>query len=1151
MKYTKLIPTFVVACALALAASARAQIIKTWTGGNGSFYDPTHWDVGTVPGVTDIALINNGSTATIAANAGTNALSALRLGDTEGDTVSGHVIMNGGHLNLGGTVDDPKAVIGFSTTFSSFVMNGGTIFFDGPDMFPGSSGDDGLNGLDWEVGEKGFGRFEMHNNAVFRGGDDLKVGASATGNGSVLIDGNARLSVGSGISVSEGGPNPIEQLLVIGGNAVVDSGNSMGAGSLLGSTDEGYLTMAAGVDSTGRLIVQDDAVLNFRRLSAREGNSIITVRNRGQVHIFDVLHGTGGSAANRPVEMGPNSTLCSAAPSTGVLTLQDDAQMTVNSDPTNGPTKGLAISGPRDAGNTGGTAILIVRDRASFSVVQDLALGTGSADTSDGTLEVVGPNAKVSVGGNLSMAVDLNGDVTLGRGTLSAVITGTNHATVNVTNIARIANGNLKVTLSGYTPAGGENYTLITAASFDGQFLSTNLTAAPLAAGLSWQVQYNPTSVVLSVAGIATGPRVITVTTTNNTATPGLTNLTQAIQALQDGDVIRFDIPGAPGQVHYLQTPVGGYPIITNNNATIDGYSQPGASPNTNSIHAANNAKIKICLDSRNGNATQMDYITNYIGVPSRAGYGDDEWAVLGVFGGTNFHVKGLAILSSPLGSDGNALIKSISFARSYDRSCADWHVSGCWIGVDPADGQTKLLDDGTTIAAPGIAIAAYRHRDVTDPPAGLPPVYPQPGTIGVKAGSTNPRAEFNVIINGYGFDSEGLNFRISGNFWGVQPDGMTNADFSVLNGGLQLADGYIEIGRDVSNTIIGTDGDGINDADEGNVFGGFANGGANIMNFYSSPHTNITIAGNWCGVAVDGITRFDNSSTLVDGFAGTATVQFGSDFDGVSDSIEANVVYNNKPTATAAYPIFVALESGTVLSLRGNSLINNYTPPVDPIANAGQLILDYYAKAVADTNNSLVPVLSTNTTTSRLVGTVPLPNPNYPVVIVDVYIVDPEGITNGIAANIAGLPDGFIQGKTYLGSYAADGSGDLDLAPGAFEFDISSLNVPANSKLTITANYSKDAIGTHNGTAVTSLFSVPGTAKPGTTGGNISIGSVVRAGSNLTLNWTGGTAPFLVQRRSNLSGGTWASDPTAVITGTNATVTISGNEGYFRVQGQ
>src|SRR5438270_5227089 len=80
---------------------------------------------------------------------------------------------------------------------------------------------------------------------------------------------------------------------------------------------------------------------------------------------------------------------------------------------------------------------------------------------------------------------------------------------------------------------------------------------------------------------------IITVTTTNNVSPlPGETSLKQAIAGLHDGDTIRFNIPGAGP--YYIQTPTDGYALITNNNVTIDGYSQPGASPNTNTILAPN-----------------------------------------------------------------------------------------------------------------------------------------------------------------------------------------------------------------------------------------------------------------------------------------------------------------------------------------------------------------------------------------------------------------------------------------------------------------------------------------------------------------------------------------------------------------------------------
>src|ERR1035438_852438 len=60
-----------------------------------------------------------------------------------------------------------------------------------------------------------------------------------------------------------------------------------------------------------------------------------------------------------------------------------------------------------------------------------------------------------------------------------------------------------------------------------------------------------------------------------NEAATGPGSLTTAIQALTNGDRITFNIsPSTPSVVHYIQTPIDGYPIITNNNITIDGYTQ-------------------------------------------------------------------------------------------------------------------------------------------------------------------------------------------------------------------------------------------------------------------------------------------------------------------------------------------------------------------------------------------------------------------------------------------------------------------------------------------------------------------------------------------------------------------------------------------------
>jgi hypothetical protein len=394
-------------------------------------------------------------------------------------------------------------------------MNGGTIYFDGPDeqSLAGSSSAAGINELDWEVGEHGLGHFEMHGDAVFRAGDDLKISENAAGSGSCLIDGNARLSVGSGIAVSNGGDN--EQVMVIGGDAVVEAGNSMGAGSPEGHTDEGYLTLSIGsglAEVNANVTVQENATLNFRVLSSRDGVTLFTVKESGQVHIFDVLTGRGfiddQTPPDRPERVGGFRNSLSSGPNAeSTLILQDNAQMTVNA------SDGLGISGPRNAGDAGGKALMVVRDAASFRVEQYFALGTGSDPaTCDGSLEVRGPDATVSIGENLNMAVDPDGvvatgdDLNPGKSTLHAVITAPTHSTVGVDGIARIGQGVLKVTLDGYTPVGGEQFTLIQGGTVEGVFRETDFAEAPLAEGLSWEVEYAADAVLLKVAGESQQP---------------------------------------------------------------------------------------------------------------------------------------------------------------------------------------------------------------------------------------------------------------------------------------------------------------------------------------------------------------------------------------------------------------------------------------------------------------------------------------------------------------------------------------------------------------------------------------------------------------------------------------------------------------------
>jgi hypothetical protein len=288
---------------------------------------------------------------------------------------------------------------------------------------------------------------------------------------------------------------------------------------------------------------------------------------------------------------------------------------------------------------------------------------------------------------------------------------------------------------------------------------------------------------------------------------------------------------------------------------------------------------------------------------------------------------------------------------------------------------------------------------------------------------------------------------------------------------------------------VIGTDGDGVNDANEGNVIGGTVpsnmGGYDHTIEFYGqTPGTNIIVAGNYIGVGIDGTTRFTNGVPALNAAGGSAQFRFGSDLDGVSDAVEANHVFNNWPIEVfppsefqflaADLNFFDELSANGRVSARGNVLVNNFPFPASPLRSGGGFLQNYYLQALNDPSLGVLPVLAPDSTAKRLKGTVPVANATYPVTIIDVYVADPIGITNGQAAMIPELTNGFVQGFIYLGSLVEGSSADLNPNPGEFEFDTSHLPISGGYNIIITANYSPDPSGHHNSAIVTSPFSDP-----------------------------------------------------------------------------
>jgi len=634
----------------------------------------------------------------------------------------------------------------------------------------------------------------------------------------------------------------------------------------------------------------------------------------------------------------------------------------------------------------------------------------------------------------------------------------------------------------------------------------------------------------------------ITVNTADNTDfSAGKTNLVRAINSLSDGDTIRFNISNTLTNKHYLVTPLrdpnNGYPPITNNNVTIDGYTQPGASPNTNPILAANNAQLRIVLDSRGDAGTVLDI----------NGYGTSESATLFVIHGTNVHIRGLCFLGPGAtfaggtgGSDGDPARYAVSFGLNADSG----HVSGCRIGLDLDDTSVFRFKDAVTVFG-NSGISANRISIGVRPATGT---------------TAEARAQFNVIVGAYIpliFEG-GTNYNISGNFINVFPNGIT--DFNVTGDSPNDIESFMEFGGS-RNTVIGTDGDGINDAEERNIFGGvIAAGDDNLHEFYGGGGVNLVIAGNYYGVGVDGTTRFTNSMTLVDNFKNTATARFGSDFDGVSDSIEGNVVFMNNPFSvlfpdppSTAPPVFSKFAAGALVSFRGNRMVNNGIAPF-PYANGSGFQYDAftnYESAYMSTEGDIIPSISTNSTVADIIGTCASTNGSaYSNIIVDVYVLDPEGWTNGQAFALYELTDystytnGFPQGKSYLGSFVDNGPYDRNPTVGSFNFNAAALGIAQGTAITVTANYSADPPGTHNGRTHTSNFSNPATLRPA-----LRIGSISRTGTTVTVSWSGGRAPYTLQKADVLSG-PWNNVSTG-LTGTSTTDSgASGSQAFYRVLG-
>lgn len=604
----------------------------------------------------------------------------------------------------------------------------------------------------------------------------------------------------------------------------------------------------------------------------------------------------------------------------------------------------------------------------------------------------------------------------------------------------------------------------------------------------------------------------IAVTTTDNASTEGdgQLSLLEALQSARDGDSIQFQIPG--DGPHFIRTPLGGYPMITVNGLTLDGYSQPGSAPNTAPFNQKNNARLSIVLDSTSDEMGDSAYLDKPALVSRRStrmlnadgsdisGYGDSENGILAVYGAKQFTVRGLCFLGRH--TDGNTADPSI-YAIALAKEAVGAKVQGCWFGLNP---------DGSTVNGLRAAVAAFRHRSTQGGvtldifSSGL--IY---GTDGDGAGD---RGEGNIAVGvelTLGLELPGA--RISGNRFNVFPDGLTFLDMRTYSTEHHLGSMEVfENGRSREGTLIGTDGDGVSDAEERNVFAPVNY--KHMFEFYGGTSAEKTvIAGNLIGVGVDEVTPYPFDPIGIQDFMsmdGAGGVRVGSNGDGVSDGLEGNVIRGLRGTR------FLDAASSVRIVARANVLGgNNFAGFPFVHMDRSRDFLKYYNEVLtvpATLPTDLLPVLS-DVTEGFLTGSLPdSAAETYPHRVLDVYTRD---------MSVAGT--GAVIPGNYLGTFIEGSTQDSHPESGEFRVPVSSFYVPEGAELVVVETFAMNSGRWESSSALTGPASV-GLPAPASVGA-ILLEPVLAAGKEsgeVVLSWRGSEGTFRLEASSDLEPRVW-----------------------------
>ena len=557
--------------------------------------------------------------------------------------------------------------------------------------------------------------------------------------------------------------------------------------------------------------------------------------------------------------------------------------------------------------------------------------------------------------------------------------------------------------------------------------------------------------IVLCLAALCAAARLSAVTyTVTTTADSGAGSLRQAITDANGSaghDTIAFNIVG--GGVHTI-APATPLPAITDQ-VTIDGYTQPGASVNTNGPSQGTNAEILIEID---GTA---------IGV---AGYGLTS-------NSGNVTIRGLAINRCP---NGGILVSGAGSGTI---------VAGNFLGTDPAgtvragaqgsgvEIETTAVMVGGTNPADRNLISGNNSAQVLVGDVGGTNSVIKGNLIGTNAaGSAAIQGPFNYALV---YVRNGLNIQIGG---------PTAAERNVISGGSPSAVGA---GVGVGYTLGGTN---ASATIEGNFIGTDVTGTLPLGNTYgiSLPDQNCTVRGNVIADSINQaiISESGHNTVIVGNFIGTdvtGTLNLGNHKGGIvvggnnwqiggPNPGDENVIAHNGPQYGG-----IVNGGAQMARIRRNRIFNNTPLGIDLYANftAGVTPNDAGDGDAGPNGLQNYPILTeagpafADGTGTQIIGV--LNSAASTTFDVDFFSNPP----------CASRPQEFLQGQDYLGStqVTTNGSGNATINV------ILPVTVEPGSRFTATAT---DPNGNTSEFSQRLIFSVTPTSGPPEGGTNFTL---------------------------------------------------------------